>query len=431
MAYFFRNINFLKPYLNSMQPLSVYLTALPFAIIILLTVFGYIGLYGKSARTNPFEEGYVILKGITLWLLIIMSGSYLYKYNYSRIIILLFGLSNLFLASAGRWLVRIVETRLKKKGIGLTKVLILGSGEKGRTIAEQLSRQNSAGIRVLGFLDNKIGTKTEPALLGTYDDLFEVIKKYDAHEVYITDDELVPEKILNLLSLCPHNVRFLVATNLFRMVLGDNANLYDADEIPVIDLGHSKPSQVYFTAKRALDIIISIIGLFLTIPFWPIIALLIKIDSPGKAVIKQNRVGFKEKIFKMYKFRTMHAGVDFYSPAPRDKKDLRVTRVGKFLRKTSLDELPQLWNVLKGDMSMVGPRPEMTFIVERYKPWQKKRLEVKPGLTGLWQILGRKDLPLEENLQYDFYYINNQSLLLDLTIILKTIPYVILEKGAY
>jgi lipopolysaccharide/colanic/teichoic acid biosynthesis glycosyltransferase len=127
----------------------------------------------------------------------------------------------------------------------------------------------------------------------------------------------------------------------------------------------------------------------------------------------------------------MKKGTAKYADPPKNLQDKRITTVGKFLRKTSLDELPQLINVFLGDMSMVGPRPEMPQKVARYSAWQKKRLEVKPGLTGLWQILGRKDLPLEHNLEYDFYYINNQSFLLDLIIILKTIPLVISGKGAY
>ncbi|MFV1917185.1 MAG: sugar transferase, partial [Patescibacteria group bacterium] len=130
-------------------------------------------------------------------------------------------------------------------------------------------------------------------------------------------------------------------------------------------------------------------------------------------------------------FRTMQKDTPKYANAPRKKDDKRITKVGKVLRKTSLDELPQLINVLRAEMSMVGPRPEMPHIVARYAPWQKKRLDVNPGITGLWQILGRKDLPLEKNLEYDFYYINNQSFFLDILIILKTIPAVLSGKGAY
>ena len=133
----------------------------------------------------------------------------------------------------------------------------------------------------------------------------------------------------------------------------------------------------------------------------------------------------------MHKFRTMRDDSPAYATPPRSHDDPRITRVGRWLRKTSLDELPQLWNVMRGDMSLVGPRPEMPFVVESYEEWQKRRLSVKPGITGLWQILGRKDLPLHDNLQYDFYYIHNRGLLLDLYILLRTVLVVLSRKGAF
>ncbi|MBS3902895.1 MAG: sugar transferase, partial [Anaplasmataceae bacterium] len=158
---------------------------------------------------------------------------------------------------------------------------------------------------------------------------------------------------------------------------------------------------------------------------------LVKRDSVGSIFIRQERVGKDGKVFFIYKLRTMYSDVDLYAPSPSGEGDSRITRVGSFLRRYSLDELPQLWNVLKGEMSIVGPRPEMPFLVQRYNDWQRKRLLVKPGITGLWQVFGRKDIPLTDNLEYDFYYIAHQSFLLDLVIILKTIPTIILNKGAY
>ena len=162
-----------------------------------------------------------------------------------------------------------------------------------------------------------------------------------------------------------------------------------------------------------------------------VFALLIKLDSKGPVVFAHERVGKDGKRFQMLKFRTMVADCDPYAEAPVDQNDARITRFGRFLRRTSLDEIPQLINVLGGRMSLVGPRPEMPFIANEYTEWQAARLEVKPGLTGLWQVAGRKNLPLHENLEYDFYYVKNQSLALDLEILMRTIPAVILGKGAY
>ena len=188
---------------------------------------------------------------------------------------------------------------------------------------------------------------------------------------------------------------------------------------------------LYFFMKRILDILVALVGLVVLLPFLPIVLLIIKRDSPGPALVAQKRVGFRGGLFTLYKLRTMKQEVDLYALAPRNHEDERITRVGSFLRKYSIDELPQLWNVLKGDMSLVGPRPEMPFIVEKYEPWQRLRLDVRPGITGLWQIFGRKDLPLHENIEYDLYYFFNQSLFLDLAIIIKTVPHLFFPKGAY
>ncbi|MBI5754912.1 sugar transferase, partial [Candidatus Peregrinibacteria bacterium] len=180
-----------------------------------------------------------------------------------------------------------------------------------------------------------------------------------------------------------------------------------------------------------LDFTLSFIGSLLFLPFFLVIAIAIRLDSRGPAIFKHARIGKDGQPFQMYKFRTMYQNVKEADFSPRDIEDKRVTSVGRFLRKSSLDEVPQLWNVLKGEMSLVGPRPEMPFLVEKYTNWQKKRLDVKPGITGLWQILGRKDLPLTENIEYDFYYIKNRSTLLDLVILFKTAVAVVTGRGAY
>jgi len=191
------------------------------------------------------------------------------------------------------------------------------------------------------------------------------------------------------------------------------------------------PSGIYFLFKRLLDILGALIGLILTLPFYPLLIWLIKEGGSGPVIIKQERVCQNGRKFILYKFRTMRSDTELYAAAPRRNDDPRVTKIGKWLRQYSLDELPQFWNVLKGEMSLVGPRPEMPFIVAKYDHWQKIRLSTKPGITGIWQILGRKDLPLEENIEYDLYYIFHQSFFLDLAIILRTIPHLLFPRGAY
>ncbi len=191
------------------------------------------------------------------------------------------------------------------------------------------------------------------------------------------------------------------------------------------------PSGVYLFFKRCVDILFGGFGLLLILPIFPIIVFLIRRNSPGPAIIFQERVGKDGKLFTLYKFRTMFKDTALYAGAPRGDDDKRVTSVGRWLRRFSIDEWPQFWNVLLGDMSIVGPRPEMLFIVERYSEWQKIRLSVKPGITGIWQILGRKDIPLEENIEYDLYYVFHQSFFLDIAVILRTVPHLVFPKGAY
>ena len=154
-------------------------------------------------------------------------------------------------------------------------------------------------------------------------------------------------------------------------------------------------------------------------------------SGAGSACFAQTRIGLHGRPFTCYKLRTLSEDADPYTVAPQTGEDPRITSLGRWLRRSSLDELPQLWNVLRGEMSLVGPRPEMPFIVDRYDEWQRRRLTVKPGLTGLWQILGRKDLPMHANLQYDFYYIRNRGVALDLSILLRTFGAVLSRRGAF
>ena len=239
--------------------------------------------------------------------------------------------------------------------------------------------------------------------------------------------------LLNLVVACNESRtvgQFSIVTDMFG-VIADQAGPSDVNGLPIKVLRSTGLSKAQQVGKRCMDLSLAgFIGI-LTLPFIPVISILIRISSPGPAIFRQRRIGKDGESFIMYKFRTMHAEVDEYAEAPIEPNDPRILSVGRWLRRTSLDELPQLWNVIRGEMSMVGPRPEMPFIVEHYEAWQRQRLTVKPGITGLWQILGRKDLPLHANLEYDFYYIQNQSLLFDLTILLKTIPVVIFGKGAY
>jgi lipopolysaccharide/colanic/teichoic acid biosynthesis glycosyltransferase len=201
-------------------------------------------------------------------------------------------------------------------------------------------------------------------------------------------------------------------------------------------------STFYEVCKRCLDVLLALLGLVLLIPIFPLIALMIKLDTPGPVLYKQDRVGKGGRLFKFYKFRSMHDRADERvaeleamneqsGPVFKIRSDPRVTCVGGFLRRSSLDEIPQILNVLKGDMSVVGPRPPLPKEVERYLPWQRRRLDVKPGITCLWQVSGRSQISFDEWMRLDLEYLRTRSLRTDILIVLKTIPAVIARKGAY
>lgn len=416
---------------SEIQPFSVYAKALPIVFLIVVVVFYFFGLYEQRRRTTEFHEIYTLTKATTFCLLLIMAGSFLQKYDYSRGLVLMFWITSVVCINFGRYLVRVVRRKLFKKNIGIMRVLIVGAGKPGRELKRKLEEYRDFGYRVVGFLDDKTNVKKSLTLLGGLGDLEKVIHAQRIDIVFFADPTVSHETIMQNIYHCEHlPVKFKVVSDLFEIIVG-NISLDEIEDIPSVDLTKSRDNIFYRIAKRIFDIIASCIGLIVSAPFMCIFILLIRMESKGPAIFSQKRIGEHGMPFTLYKFRTMYVDAKSEEYAPTRAEDPRVTSMGRFLRKTSLDELPQLWNVLCGEMSMVGPRPEMAFIVRKYTEWQKKRLEVKPGITGLWQILGRKDIPLHENLEYDFYYIKNRSFLLDMVIIFKTILAVFGGKGAY
>jgi exopolysaccharide biosynthesis polyprenyl glycosylphosphotransferase len=426
-AYWLRN-DVIGP---AIQPFATYQQAFPMVALILVATFYSFGLYERSRRRRPLGELYALMKAITLVWLLVMAASFLYKYDYSRIfVLLLYGLG-LILIPSGRLLIRSIYRRLHQKGIAVTRVLIVGSGKPAKRVAEKLKEYDGFGYRVIGVVDDHQPKNSSEKYLGPLKDLVSIIQQKNIDELYIADPRLSHERILELIHHCdPTGVKVKVVSDLFEIVAGD-IDLDELEGLPSLDLGTQGGSWGYRFLKRCLDLSGALIGLIISLPVGMLIAIAIKLDSPGPVVFAQERVGLNGKNFTIYKFRTMHVASKKNDFAPKDDKDKRITKVGRWLRKTSLDELPQFWNVLKGEMSLVGPRPEMPFIVSTYTDWQRRRLEAKPGITGLWQILGRKDLPLHENIEYDFYYIKNQSILLDLVILIRTVLVVVTGKGAY
>ncbi|MHB8993400.1 MAG: sugar transferase, partial [Chloroflexota bacterium] len=345
-----------------------------------------------------------------------------------------------------RLIARYVVRSLVAGGYTSRRVVLVGATKVGRELAYLIRTQPWSGLTLAGFVDDDPILRTIDVegfpVLGFAEQLPQIITDHQVDEVIVALTSKEHEKIAEIvLSLQTHPVRVRVVPDLFEMV-SVRAQVEDFWGIPLIGLRDPVITGFDRAFKRVFDLIISSILLLLLGPVMLLIALAVKLDSPGPALFKQRRVGENGRLFWMYKFRTMIQDADKLIPKLEEdgvysngvfkvKQDPRVTRIGHALRRMSGDELPQLFNVLKGEMSLVGPRPEQPWIVERYEPWQRKRLSVMPGMTGWWQVNGRSDRPMFLNTEYDLYYIQNYTPILDLIILWKTIWVVLKGKGAY
>lgn len=341
----------------------------------------------------------------------------------------------LILMTASRFASFKVIQLLHRRGIGNRNVLIYGAGEMGQRLQRKFAQVPTLGLNLTGFVDDdpaRAGVSIGRArVLGTGADLEHLIPNLKISEVFVALPEEREERVLEILA---HLERLGVQARVvprFHHLLSFKVRIESLDSIPLITRAYAAPGLVSQILKRLLDISFSLFAILLTLPLWIIAAVLIRQQSPGPIFFVQSRIGKDGQPFNMYKFRTMHVHMSGDAPTPRSRQDPRLTGIGKWLRRFSLDELPQFLNVLKGDMSVVGPRPEMRFIVDQYTPLQAERLRAKPGITGLWQISYARQEAIHDNLDYDLYYIEHQSFLLDLVIIALTGFAVVKGTGAY
>lgn len=353
----------------------------------------------------------------------------------SRVTLLItFGLI-LVLTTASRFLSFKVIQRLHRRGIGNRNVLILGASPTGRKLLRKFEIVPTLGLNLVGFVDDdpaRTGERIERVrVLGTSADLAQLIAAHKVSEVFVALPELDEERLLDLLArLDDLGVTARVVPR-FHHLLSFKVRIESLDSIPLLTRAETRPGLVATAGKRVLDVSVALVVILLTLPIWILAAVLIRRASRGPVFFSQMRVGRDGRPFRMYKFRTMHLHLSGDAPTPSSHADPRITNIGRWLRRFSLDELPQFLNVLKGEMSVVGPRPEMQFIVDKYSTLERERLRVKPGITGLWQISYARQMAIHENLDYDLYYIEHQSLLLDMVIISLTIFAVVKGTGAY
>jgi exopolysaccharide biosynthesis polyprenyl glycosylphosphotransferase len=431
-----------------------YAALLVFVVAIRLLSFRYYDLYRVRGEFSFVDDAIRLFKAAAIGSLLIVAAAFLYRggfqfraFSYARSVFVADFFFLLIGAAALRLIMRSVQTFVRSRQINLIPTLVVGRGPEASLFIREMRERPSLGYRVIGVVDTKaIDTQLsyeDVPVIGTLESLPEVIRDSGANEVIIADPQVNGDALFEVMMRCGRRrgVEFRIAPSLFNC-LPRKTEIDQIGVLPMIRLFREPLSSSARILKRTFDLTFAALAILLLLPLWLLVALLIKLDSKGPVFYTQERVGMDGRLFLLYKFRTMQANADAElhreyqrafiagraeanlgnetKPTYKLLADPRITRIGKILRRTSLDEVPQLLNVLSGDMSLVGPRPPIPYEVEAYELWHRKRLDMKPGLTGLWQVSGRNRLPFEEMVRLDLYYIENWSLLLDLEIILRT-----------
>jgi len=447
---------------------------LPYAALLLFVVpiraltFAYYDLYRLRGEFSFVDEVVRIFKATATASLLIVAAAFMYRgvysfraFSYARGVFVWDFLLALVSYMSVRFAVRSAQTFARRRDINLLPTLVVGRGSVAALCIKEMNARPELGYRVIGVIDSGEINANMPQqvfegvpVIGNLESLPDVIREAGASEVIITDTRIPGNTLFEVMMRCgrTRKVEFRVAPSLFNF-LPRKTEIDQIGALPMIRLFREPLSNAARITKRLSDIVVSSLALVVFVPLWLIVSALIKLDSKGSVFYLQERVGMDGRVFLFYKFRTMRVDADDAAhreyqrrfiagspdanlggderPAYKLRSDSRVTRVGSVLRRLSLDELPQLLNVLRGDMSIVGPRPPIPYEVEAYDLWHRKRLDMKPGLTGLWQVSGRNRLSFEEMVRLDLYYIENWSLLLDLKIILRTLPVMLRGDDAY
>ena len=449
IAYTIRFHSGLIPITKGIPPLRQYVNLLPFVVAVVPLGFHLQNLYRLRRGRSWVDDFFGVFVGsilavvfgvmVTTYVQIYIAPNDRGAYEVSQAVWGIFLVLNVALTFALRQLVREVFERRWRSGVGLRRILIAGSGELGRLVADKIIEHRELGYQIVGFVDDKpgdhLGYRGLP-LLGTIDETTEIATREQIDHLYVA---LPPEQHLKTIDLLEATTRECVDVKVvpdLLQVIALKARLWDLDGVPVIDVNDIPLQGFNSIVKRVLDVLISAAALIgLAIPLG-IIALLVRVTSRGPALFRQERMGLDGRAFSIVKFRSMVDDAERQSgPVWAQENDDRVTRLGRFLRRSNLDELPQLWNVLRGDMSIVGPRPERPHFVEQFKhriPQYMLRHKVKAGMTGWAQVNGwRGNTALDKRIEYDLYYIENWSVRLDLKIIWLTIVKGFFHKHAY
>jgi len=420
-------------------------------VVMTLTSIALGGDYLVSKRYSRLTDISLVLRSAVIAFVLLVSSAFVLEdfifseyYEFSRPGILILTVSFTFMLLTIRLVAHHTQAHLFGTGSWRRKMVIVGAGPQGVEVYRHLKAKNWLGVKCIGFIDqNALKSPVEDApLLGRVEDLSTVVIDQDVEEIVIAlppEEHVLMERIVN--NGVRRDVKVRIIPDSFAYPYSD-IDIQEYDGLAMIDVKQTNLDAMHSGLKRLMDIVLAIIMLIIHSPLWAVTVILIRVTSKGPALYRQTRLGKDGEAFEMLKFRSMVEGAhemrndlkrsnEASGPIFKMKEDPRITRIGRLLRRTSLDELPQFLNVLQGDMSIVGPRPPLPDEVGRYQSHHLKRLAVRPGVTGLWQVSGRDRRDFEEMSRLDLYYIENWSIRLDMKIILKTVPTVLSRKGAY
>lgn len=424
-------------------PFGQYVSVLPLVAAVVPFAYYMQGIYRLRRGRSRVDDFFAVFVGSILAVLLGLFGTVYFETYFasdaarnrgaleiSQPVWALFLLLNVVFTYASRELVRQAFERRWRAGIGLKRILIAGGGELGRAVADKILEHRELGYQIVGFVDDRaagdhLAHRGLP-VLGTLSEAAEIAQREQIDHLYIALPLEEHVKMLDIVAAASREcIELKVVPDLLQFI-SLRARLEDLDGVPIISLNDVPLQGLNALLKRVIDVVISAAALVITAVPMAIIAALVKLTSPGSILYKQERMGLDGKAFDVYKFRSMVSGAETRTgPVFADEDDPRCTPFGHFLRRLDLDELPQLWNVLKGDMSLVGPRPERPYFVQQFKqrvPQYMLRHKVKSGITGWAQVNGwRGNTSIEKRIEYDLYYIGNWSLALDLKIIWLTL----------
>jgi exopolysaccharide biosynthesis polyprenyl glycosylphosphotransferase len=447
VAYLVRYALKLGPHIKSQIAFGQYQPVALMLICIIIPVLLVKGAYRYRLSKDLTDDFTTVFSAATIAVAAVVIIAYFTnKWLYSRGVIAYLWVMLIVFVFAGRVVYRTVQGALHRRGWGVRRLLVVGGTEVGKMVMQSVMGRPDLGYDLVGFVDHRAVTRLQDfgrfRALGQLADVPEMIVSGVVDDVLIALPASAHEDMWQILSLCEqHGVGLKIVPDLFEMSLS-RVEMDEIAGIPLLDVRERSLKRAARAWKRAVDLVLGTVMLALASPILLVLALWIRFESTGPALLRQTRVGYGGKPFTCFKLRSMFVDAENYESSLvqmneadghifKIRNDPRCTPMGRRMRRLSLDELPQLWNVVKGDMSLVGPRPALPSQVERYDDTQRRRLEAKPGMTGIWQVNGRSDLSFDEMVLMDIFYVENWSPALDVKILARTVIAVIKRHGAY